>query len=303
MAQATRQAFSARNAECAVVNLAFSYLARGLSPGFFVLGLLALSLFFLTVFSSMLDPPENICSSGKGWEMKRGALIAGLISGALCAGCVFAYSVQVRGEADEARIEAMQRYGGEQIDVLVATKDIYPGETVDASNAEVKTWLSDLLPSDCVTSFDDVKGVQAASLIISGEAISQRRFDSGGSGIDVPQGCVALSVPAEDVQAVGGALSAGDVVDVYATGSQTACIGKQIMVLATNVEHSSGTKAKVSWVTLAVPVEQSQEFVTASQSMDIYFVLPASEVDRQLSEQGQIGKQDDSPNSSQHEER
>lgn len=161
--------------------------------------------------------------------------------------------------------------------------------------------MSDLLPSGCVTSFDDVKGVQAASLIISGEAISQRRFDSSGSGIDVPQGCVALSVPAEDVQAVGGALSAGDVVDVYATGSQTACIGKQIMVLATNVEHSSGTKAKVSWVTLAVPVEQSQEFVTASQSMDIYFALPASEVDRQLSEQGQIGKQDDSPNSSQHE--
>lgn len=235
--------------------------------------------------------------------MKRGALIAGLISGALCAGCVFAYSVQVRGEADEARIEAMQRYGGEQVDVLVATKDIYPGETVDASNAEVKTWLSDLLPSGCVTSFDDVKGVQAASLIISGEAISHRRFDSGGSGIDVPQGCVALSVPAEDVQAVGGALSAGDVVDVYATGSQTACIGKQIMVLATNVEHSSGTKAKVSWVTLAVPVEQSQEFVTASQSMDIYFVLPASEVDRQPSEQGQIGKQEDSPNFSQHEGR
>ena len=214
--------------------------------------------------------------------MKRGALIAGLISGALCAGCVFAYSVQVRGEADEARIEAMQRYGGEQVDVLVATKDIYPGETVDASNAEVKTWLSDLLPSGCLTSFDDVKGAQAASLIISGEAISQRRFDSAGSGIDVPQGCVALSVPAEDVQAVGGVLSAGDVVDLYATGSQTSCIGKQIMVLATNPE-------------------QSQEFVTASQSMDIYFVLPASDVDREPSERGQIGNQDDSPASGQYE--
>ena len=67
VAQATRQAFSVRNAECAVVNLTFSYLARGLSPGFFLFfGLLPLSLFFLTVFSSMLDPPENICSSGKG---------------------------------------------------------------------------------------------------------------------------------------------------------------------------------------------------------------------------------------------
>lgn len=157
------------------------------------------------------------------------------------------------------------------------------------------------MPSGCLTSFDDVKGAQAASLIISGEAISQRRFDSAGSGIDVPQGCVALSVPAEDVQAVGGVLSTGDVVDVYATGSQTACIGKQIMVLATNVEHSSGTKAKVSWVTLAVPVEQSQEFVTASQSMDIYFALPASDVDREPSERDQIGNQDDSPASGQYE--
>lgn len=229
--------------------------------------------------------------------MKRGALIAGLLSGALCAGCIFAYSVQVREEADDARIEAMQRYGGEQVDVLVATKDIYPGEVVDASNAEVKTWLSDLLPSDCVTSFEDVKGMQAASLIISGEAVSQRRFDSGGSGIDVPQGCVALSVPAEDVQAVGGVLSAGDVVDVYATGSQTSCIGRRISVLATNVEHSNGIKGKVSWVTLAVPLEQSQEFVTASQSMDIYFVLPAPEIDRQSSDQSQNEEQDD-PSSS-----
>lgn len=213
--------------------------------------------------------------------MKRSALFAGLLSGVLCAGCVFAYSALVRGEADAARAEAMQRYGGEQVDVLVAKRDIYPGETLDASNAEQKTWLSDLLPNGCISSFDEVKGVQATSLIISGEAIAQQRFESGGSGIEVPQGCVALSVPAQDIQTVGGALTAGDVVDVYATGSTTTCIGKGISVLATNADHSTGGKTKVSWVTLAVPVEQSQEFVTASQSMDIYFVLPAQEASDQ----------------------
>lgn len=36
VAQATRQAFSVRNAESVVINLIFSYLARGLSPGFFI---------------------------------------------------------------------------------------------------------------------------------------------------------------------------------------------------------------------------------------------------------------------------
>lgn len=209
--------------------------------------------------------------------MKRGALIAGAVCGVLCAVCVFAYSATVRSEADSARAEAMQRYGGEQVEVLVATKDIYPGESVDVSNCQTKTWLSDLLPSDCVTSFDDARGKQVTSLVVAGEAISSRRFETGGSGIEVPQGYVALSVPAEDVQAVGGSLSKGDVVDVYATGSQTSCIGKHISVLATNVDHSNSAKAKVSWVTLAVPADQSQEFVTASQSMDIYFVLPANE--------------------------
>ena len=57
--------------------------------------------------------------------MKRGALIAGLLSGALCAGCIFAYSVQVREEADDARIEAMQRYGESRLMFLFSTKDIY----------------------------------------------------------------------------------------------------------------------------------------------------------------------------------
>lgn len=209
--------------------------------------------------------------------MKRGILVAGLLSGVLCAGCVFAYSSIIRSDADAARIEAMQRYGGEQIDVLVATQDIYPGETLDSSNIESRKWLSDLLPESCISSIDEVKGVQATSMILSGEAVSKRRFDAVGSGIDVPQGCVALSVPAEDVQDVGGTLSAGDIVDVYATGSTTSRIGSRITVLATNVENSSGTKAKVSWVTLAVPIDQSQEFVTASQTLEIYFVLPSHE--------------------------
>ncbi len=207
--------------------------------------------------------------------MKKGALIAGILCGVVCSVCVFAYSTVVRGEADSARAEAMERYGGEQVEVLVATKDIYPGETLSSANSASKTWLSDLLPEDCVTNLADVKDVQVSSMIVKGEAISKRRFESSSAAIEVPQGCVALSVSAQDVQAVGGSICAGCLVDVYATGSQTACIGKNILVLATNVEGSNSSKSKVSWVTLAVPLEQSQEFVTASQSMDIYFVLPA----------------------------
>ena len=211
--------------------------------------------------------------------MKKGALVAGLLCGAVCAVCVFSYASLVRGEADSARAEAMERYGGEQVEVLVATKDIYPGETLNSSNSTTRTWLSDLLPEECISTLADVKDAQVSSMIVKGEAISKRRFDSSAASIDVPEGCVALSVPAQDVQTVGGSLCAGCLVDVYATGSQTACIGKNILVLATNVEGGNSSKSKVSWVTLAVPLDQSQEFVTASQSMDIYFVLPAKSSD------------------------
>ena len=207
--------------------------------------------------------------------MKKGALVVGLLCGIVCAVCVFSYASLVRGEADSARAEAMERYGGEQVEVLVATKDIYPGETLNSSNSTTRTWLSDLLPEDCISTLGEVKDAQVSSMIVKGEAISKRRFDSSAASIDVPEGCVALSVPAQDVQTVGGSLCAGCLVDVYATGSQTACIGKNVLVLATNVEGGNSSKSKVSWVTLAVPLDQSQEFVTASQSMDIYFVLPA----------------------------
>lgn len=211
--------------------------------------------------------------------MKKGALVVGLLCGIVCAVCVFSYASLVRGEADSARAEAMERYGGEQVEVLVATKDIYPGETLNSSNSTTRTWLSDLLPEDCISTLSEVKDAQVSSMIVKGEAISKRRFDSSAASIDVPEGCVALSVPAQDVQTVGGSLCAGCLVDVYATGSQTACIGKNVLVLATNVEGGNSSKSKVSWVTLAVPLDQSQEFVTASQSMDIYFVLPAKSGD------------------------
>lgn len=63
--------------------------------------------------------------------------------------------------------------------------------------------------------------------------------------------------------------------DVYAVGATTTRIGSSVLVLATNADTTDSKKTSVSWVTLAVPLDQSQEFVTASQSMDIYFTLPA----------------------------
>lgn len=208
--------------------------------------------------------------------MRKGSIIAGVACGIVCVVCVLMYASLVQGEADAARAEAMERYGGEQVDVLVASKDIYPGESLNSSNTTTQTWLSDLLPDGCMTDLSQADGLQATSLIIEGEVVCSRRFQTGASELEVPEGCAALSVPAKDVQAVGGALTSGSLVDVYAVGTSTTRIGEKILVLATSAEGDGTTQGSVSWVTLAVPVDQSQEFVTASQSMSIYFVLPSA---------------------------
>ena len=209
--------------------------------------------------------------------MKKRLLICGIVCGLACAVCVFLYTEMVYAEADSKRNEALQRYGGEQVEVLVATRTIHPGETLSPSNCTTKTWLSDLLPEDALLSLDDAEGKQATSLILQGEVVSNSRFNNETKELDIPAGLVAIALPVDDVQAVGGSLSAGSKVDVYATGSKTTCLGRNLEVLATSAGSDESTsRSKITWVTLAVDPEKSQEFVAASQSMEIYFTLPSA---------------------------
>ncbi|MGN0302275.1 MAG: Flp pilus assembly protein CpaB [Anaerotardibacter sp.] len=208
--------------------------------------------------------------------MKRGWVFAGLICGILCALCIFAYTGIVYKNADTARQEAMARYGGEQVEVLVATRTIYPGETLNSSNVTKKIWLSDLLPEGALNDVQEISGKEVSSLIVSGEVVTESRFNASQTEITIPENMVAVSVPAKDVQAVGGAIKAGSRVDVYATGVTTSCLGKNILVLATNAtDLEQSSQSQITWVTLAVDSSRVQDFVSASQSMELYFALPS----------------------------
>lgn len=214
--------------------------------------------------------------------MKRNkTTVIGIVCGVLCAACVFAYTQSVRGEADQARREALARYGGDQVEVCVAKRDIAAGETVDGSAIETRLWVADLLPAEAIRSASDVVGTKASSMLLAGEVLSKRRFQAEGSSIDVPNGQVAISVPAKDVQAVGGAVAAGSVVDVYATGgSDTQALARGVRVLAISVgggEASGSSAAKVSWVTIAVDADKAEEMVAAAQKTELYFTLPGAD--------------------------
>ena len=70
---------------------------------------------------------------------------AGAICGVLCALCVLGYTQSVRGEAERARADALARYGGDQVEVCVAKRDIAAGETVDSGAIETRCGL----PTSC----------------------------------------------------------------------------------------------------------------------------------------------------------
>lgn len=210
--------------------------------------------------------------------MKRTkTLIVGIVSGIICVVSVFLYTQDVHAEAEAARAEALSRYGGEQLEVCVATRDIGLGESVDTSNTTTKLWVADLLPEGAARSVTEIIGKQAASPILSGEVISVKRFEDGTPAIEIPEGLTVLSVPAKEVQTIGGLLSGGMRVDIYATGVDTTLLARSVLVVGTNLDSSdSKSNASLSWVTLALEQQSVEEIIAASQKMELYFVLPSS---------------------------
>ena len=141
-------------------------------------------------------------------------------------------------------------------------------------------WVTALLPEDPLTKDGDVLGKQVTSTVLKGEVLTSRRFEESSSSIEVPGELTAVSVPARDVQTVGGALRPGMFVDVYATGSAgTTLIAHSVLVLATNASSSSKSGAdSVSWVTLALDPANVQEIVSVAQGSELYFTLPGEDV-------------------------
>ena len=213
--------------------------------------------------------------------MKRTrTVIVGIVCGIACAVCVLLYLQDVGARAETARAEALDRFGGDQLEVCVAKRDIATGETIDEGSIEKRMWVADLLPENPATVPSEVVGKQATSSILKGEVITPRRFEEALSAVEVPDDLTAVSVPARDVQTVGGALRPGMLVDVYSTGQSSALlVAHSVLVLSTNASGSAKVSAdSVSWVTLALSPENVQEVVSIAQSSQLYFTLPGDDV-------------------------
>lgn len=199
----------------------------------------------------------------------------GLICGLLSALCVGVYITQLDERAHAAQAEMLAKYGGDQIDVCVARRDIAAGTTITDGDLETKTWIATLLPANAVMDKKQAVGKRVGSTILAGEVVSESRFGFESTDIEIPDGMVAVSVPSREVQAVGGAIGAGMTTDVYAVGgSSTTRIAPAVKVLATSMAADGGGGSS-AWVTLAVEPSIVQELVTAAETLEIYFTLPS----------------------------
>ncbi len=206
---------------------------------------------------------------------KRWSIVLALGCGLACAIAVGQFLGHIENQTNEARAEAMERYGGEQTQVIVATADIAPGEEITASNTAAKMWLVEMLPDQAVSERNQIAGLKATTEIKSGEVLNLSRFkEEEEKKTSIPQGLCGVGVEVQDSQTASAALEQGSYVDVYAVSQDSV---KRICIKAPVIssENSSG---HAYWVTLAVKPSQVQEVLAASKNASLYLVLPGASV-------------------------
>ena len=205
-----------------------------------------------------------------------------LIAAALCAlaslGSCLLYGNQVRAEAERVRLDALERYGGEVVTLVVATRTLEYGDIVDAGSVSTREWLADLAPAQAITRIEDVLGEQVTVPIAQGIPLTQLNFRDGTSGLDVPAGFVALSLPLTDKLGLSRNISAGTRVVAYSVGSHgTVMLTAHALVLASPVETTSFSQAQS--LSLAVRPEDVSAVLGAGARGDLRLVVPADDVD------------------------
>jgi pilus assembly protein CpaB len=220
---------------------------------------------------------------------KKRIIIGGACAVLALVGILLGYADAQR-QIEEARTEALARYGGEQVEVVVARHDLAAGVQISASDVEMRTWVSALLPDGALRTVDEAVGRIVAVALFADEPIIADKVADAASGIDVPADRCAVTVPVDDVTALGGQLEPGAQVDVYLTsGTIPKLLACDVSVLATSNAgsassssslFSSGSSTKtVSWITLAVEPSSVQELIAAADGDALFLVLPGAAVD------------------------
>lgn len=140
--------------------------------------------------------------------MQRGGrvlILLGLILGVITGGMVFMIT-----RAPAPKVET--------VPVVVAAQDIPERVIIEPSMLEIKQWPAETAPPGAVSRVEDVIGKASQTRIFNGEPILTPKLveikEASRASFRIPPGMVAFSIPASEVSTAGGAIQAGDLVDI-----------------------------------------------------------------------------------------
>jgi Flp pilus assembly protein CpaB len=207
------------------------------------------------------------------------------------------------------------------VTVVVATHNVSAGAQLSSSDVQVQSVHQDSVPAGALSTADQAAGKYVSWPLTSGEPIlagalsGQRSGSNVVAGYNIPNGYRAIAIPVTPAAAVGGMLSPGDHVDVYATPSGqanssttsnsqantiapgdaavTQTIGQDLLVLqlrsdqgqaldtgtgpsSNNVHGLNFGSTKLGSVVVAVPQSQAIQFAAAASTDTMYVALSVS---------------------------
>lgn len=152
--------------------------------------------------------------------------------GILAVLCALIYADSVRQETEQVRTQALERYGGEVTNLVVARAGLSSGDVIKQTDVEVREWLVDLAPQEALSTLDDVVGLRLTSAVAAGAPLSRVDFARVDGEIEIPEGRVAVSVHLSDKTGVSDTLTSGSRLLAYeVTATNTVLISNDIVVV------------------------------------------------------------------------
>ena len=194
------------------------------------------------------------------------------------------YGQHVHDEADRVRAEALERYGGEVVRLVVAPEGLEAGEVVDGRNVIERDWLADLAPDGAVVDLEEVMGDEVTIPAAAGAPLTALNFRDSEDAVEVPSGRVALSLPVSESLGLPPSAVAGTVLAAYrASDIGVSLVSADLQVLRTASETSVvGARGSVvgarGSVTVAVSPGAVASVLSASAEGTLRLALPADDV-------------------------
>ena len=237
-------------------------------------------------------------------------LIISLAAGLVAAFCAALFLLSQAQSTAQAQAEIFEQFEGRAQDVLIAKQRIESGTVLNKDLFNERTWPGLYLPEGAVAAqdFSQIEGRRASATILAGEVLTTlRAFDQQLPLDRLEQGMTAVTLPADDVHALGGELLRGMRLTLMAgtadgkvmklaqnievLSANTAAVqmnvnvqpdsqqdsSRSVLTGATDSQNSYVRSESLNWVTLAIPNGQVEQILSASRAGTIHFVMPALE--------------------------